>query len=630
MLPLFRSKKEWLKWTLLLVIVALGFTTVLLFVRTPAGITSGVGAQEVARVAGHAVSVYEFRRQYQRMIELYRQLYNLDRQGPEVLKQLGLGQQALNQLINQYAGLYEAEQLGLTVSDSELIEEIQNMAAFQQDGRFIGMEQYRRILQANNLTVTQFEDAMRRDILNDKLRNILTDGISATTDEVRRDFLDQNQEVKLRYVLFDPEEMDLGDPSDEDLKAYYEEKQEDFREAEKRKIKYLTVYVKPTDVEVTDEEIEAASTDVPDQEQVRARHILIRVEEDEAESARKAEDLLAQLRRGADFAELAREHSDDTSAAKGGDLGFFTRGQMVPEFEQAAFALGEGEISGLVRTPFGFHIIQTLEKTTGSGQQRSVAEFQARSAKAERLSSELADEIAVEVRGGKSLEEVAQERSLEVQESDFFERATGIPGMAVGQPFMERVFSLNRGEVIGPEATAGQYQIAELVDVVAARIPEFEEVRENVAELYQEERGRDMARETAQAFRDELREASSFEDLAKSKRLSVTTTEFFKKNSTIDDNLRFSPDVHDQAFSMQVGDFSSPIAVAGTSVVFQLVEKSAVDEEKFSREQLDIRDRLTEQKRAQFYTEYVRNVVDELRRTEEIVINQRLLDDLTS
>jgi peptidyl-prolyl cis-trans isomerase D len=631
MLPLFRKKREWLKWTLLLVILALGFTTVLLFVDTPGGITSGVGMQDVASVAGETVSASEFRRQYLQMIEIYREIYNLDRQSPEMIKQLGIGQQTLNNLISQYAVVHEAQNLGLTVSDEELIQQISSIGAFQEDGRFIGSERYRQLLQSNNLTPQQFEAATRRSLLNQKFRKLMTDGIEATPDEIRQNFVETNQEVKLRYVMYDPEEMEVGEVPDESLQEYYDEHLEDFAVEEQRRIQYVVAQIKPSEIEVTAEQVTAELPNVPNQEQVRARHILKRSDPDPETARKEIEQLLSQIQGGADFAELARQHSDDTvSAAQGGDLGFFGRGRMVPQFEQVAFDLEPGQTSGIVETPFGFHIIQTVEKVTDTEEaRRPVAEFKAREAKADGLSSELAEKILTAVKSGATLEDAAAEHSLEVIVSPYFTSSSTVPGAGVGMDFTQAIFSLEAGELAEPYSSVGKHIVAKLDDIKPARIPEFEEIRDQVKEEYDQEEGIDLAREKAFEF-FHAATAEDFTELAGSEKLAVTTTEFFRRNTSIDDNLKFSPDIHEQAFGLETGKVGSPVEVDGKFIVFQVVEKSEIDEEKFEQEKAQLQESLTLQKRAEFYNAYVQNVVSELRRNEQIIVNQQLLDNLTS
>ncbi len=631
MLHLFRNKKEWLRWVLLFAIVAMGVTTVLLFVRTPAGLQGTMGQQEVAVVAGQKITAAEFRRYYQRMYDMYRQMYNLDKQDPSLVKQLGIGQQALNQLIQQYATSYAAEQMGLSVPPEELVSEISRL--FQQNGAFVGAERYKQILSANSMTATEFENSMRRDLLAQKLRNIMTDGVLVTPAEVRQNYAEANQQVKVRYVEFDPAKMKTEDVSEEKLRTYYDEHKEQYREPEERKLTILNIPADPRKAEVTEDQIQQEMADVPSEEQVHARHILIRFGDDEAAARKKAENILKQIRAGADFAEMARKYSEDTgTASKGGDLGFFGRGQMVPEFENAAFSLKPGEVSGIVRSQFGFHIIQTLAFSGGSdAARRPAAEFNAKLKESERQAKELADKIEQELKAGATMEEVAKKYSLETMDTGFLDRSNGVPGLGIGPQFTEQVFSLAKGEISQPYEAVRRYVIARVDDIKPARLPDFAEVKSKVEQEYQQTMGQEMAQEKAQDFFQAVQKGNeSFEELAKQEDLSITTTGLFKKGATIDDNLKFSTDVHDQAAALDVGGVSTPVQVSQKYFVFQVVEKTPIDEKAFESQKAQLTERLAEQKRQQFFGAYVQNIVQSLRRDQKIQINQQLLDRMTS
>src|SRR5690606_20026321 len=271
MLPLFRRKKSWLKWVLVLVIAGLGISTVFLFVGTPTGFTTGPAGQEVAVVAGERITAAEFRRQYLQLYDFYRQAYNLDQQDPEIVRQLGIGQQALNQLISEYAMGKEAENLGITVTPDEVVERISQFPVFRENDSFIGAERYKQILMANNLTPREFEEAVRRSILRQKFQNVITDGIIATPQDVRQEFLDANQGVRVRYVYFGASEAVQEEVDEERLQKFFEERQEEYRESEQRRISYVALIVDPSSVEVTEEQIQAQLAEVPEEEQVRAR-----------------------------------------------------------------------------------------------------------------------------------------------------------------------------------------------------------------------------------------------------------------------------------------------------------------------------------------------------------------------
>lgn len=633
MLPFFREKRRGLKWILWLVIVGLGVGMLGLFVDAP-GPSSGVSSAHAAEVADFVISSGEFRRHYIQLVDAYRRVYKLDRQDPAIIKQLRLGQQALDQLVAEYATFHEARQMGIAVTSDEIVRFITKTPVFQENGNFIGVDRYRAILRANNWAPQEFEDSIRRQIAREKLRRILTDGIFPTPGEIRREFLNRNQEVKLRYVTFDPEELSPVDVADEELKAYFDERQENYRIGEQRRIRYVSVPVDPENVNVSEEQIRDRMDRVTDTDQVRVSHILVSVgSPDEEPAARaKAQNLLQQLRSGADFAQLAREHSEDpVSAAAGGDLGFFGRDKMMPEFEKAAFALKPGELSDLVITPFGYHIIRgTFNPGHHDGDaRRPIAEYEARQQEAESRARELATQISGALAEDPDLAKAASARGLPVEESDYFELGGFIPGLSVKNDFNQEVFDLQENQSLEPYDASGSFLVAQLMEIRPTHMPPFEEIRDKVRSDYRSNQGDESARENAFALHKTIQDGSEFQKLAQERELQVMTTPFFKRGATIDENLRFSPQVHDHAFRLKTGEVAPPVLVTGKYFVFQVAEKTELDQEKFEGEKSRLEKELTEKKRADYFNAYVEGTLERLRGADAITINQEMVDAMT-
>jgi peptidyl-prolyl cis-trans isomerase D len=625
MLDLFRRRKGGLKWVLWLVILVLGAGMLLFFVQTPGGMGVGLGSQNVAVVAGNSINVNQYRRLYNQIFDSYRQMYPIDQGNVEMLRQLGLADQALDQLISEYAIGYGAQSMGIEATREEVAKYITTLPLFQEDGRFIGTERYMQILQANNLAAAEYEDGIRREIVRTKLLNVVTDGIRATDEEVRQEFLNRNQGVKIRYVAIDPREVAPETVDEEALKTYFEEQKENYRTPEQRKVEYIIFSVQPEEVDLTEEQIQERMASIPEKREVRASHILLTLDDENAQQ--KGEELLEQLRAGADFAELAKEHTrDEASAASGGDVGFFGRGAMVPEFEAAAFSLEPGEISDLVATQYGFHIIKVTDINRVDS--RALAEAELRQAEGEILARSLAQKVAHEAREGAGLETAAERYSLEIQETPFFTLGDVIPDLNVRNDFNQQIFALSPGQATEAYDRGGTYLVAQLLEVQETQLSEFEAVEGQVSRDFKASRGEEIARERAFAFTQALQEEPDFETVAGQENLNITTTEFFQRNTAVDDELGSAAEILNRAFVMTENESSPALSVSGKYVVFQVTEKSEVDEEQFEKERDGLALQMTDEKRSRFFVSWVQNVVDSLYEENRIEINRLLVDSI--
>ena len=630
-LSLFRKRKEWLKWTLWLVIVGLSAGMVLLFVSPPTGVSGRVTSGNVAVVAGIPISAVEFRRHYGQLYDFYRQTYKLDEQDPEIIKQLGLGQQVLNQLIREYAIWLEAQEMGISVTPEEIAERITRLPAFQDNGKFM-KERYHRVLEINNFTPHQFESGIRREVARLKLSNLLGDGMITTPEEVEQEFSKRNQKVKVCYVVFDPAALFPPEEKEADIREFFQKNKGNYKIDEQRKVKYVESNIDPDEVQISEEQILAHMDKLLEREQINARHILIEIspERDEEAARRVAEEVLERLRKGATFSQMARIYSEDTATAdKGGELGFFGRGRMTPEFEKVAFSLAPGQISEPVQTPYGFHVIQ-LVKRQGRESLRPIAESQARQEEVKRRSRRLANKIFSGLESpDQTLEQVADQYHLSVTESAYFQLGDPLPGLSVRSDFNQQIFALGKGEVAEPYLTGTRYLVAQLTDITPARPAQLKEVRDRVLKDLKTRQGVERAEKSASGFSTAVREGSSFATVAKRYSAEVTTTDFFKHGENIDETLLFSPTIHAQILEMSKDDTSRPVKVAGKYAVFQVVDKSELDLDQLEKDKTLIYRELSQQKASRFFTPFVQNVLDKLRKASQIIINQEMVDQIT-
>lgn len=625
-LKLFRQNLGKLKWTLYLVIFALGGSMVLLFVDppgSPAG--TSLSGRQVARVGDFTISGSEYSRVLENSIRNLKQMYG-DTINDDMVKRMGVHRRALDELIFDYTVFHEGQRLGIRATRQELAETIVKLPWLSDENGFIGVDRYKDYLSRINYSEGEFEGAVERSIVRRKLRYVLTDGLDATDEEVMREYLNRNQEVRVRYVSFPTSDVDEAQFEESDLEEYFEANRGKYQSGEARRVISVTIEVRPTDIEATREEI----NQVLEGEASLARfsHILIPFGGDEEAARAQAQSILDSVRGGADFAQQAQQFSkDQATAAKGGDTGFISRGTMDPAFDEVAFKLKAGEIAEtLAKSPQGFHIIRMTQAQSTA--ETGIAEFRARQVLANAKAEDLLKKLEAAIADGRDLKTAAEGLGLEVSDSGFFERTETVPGTQAGPAFSEQVFALEVGQKTEAlkQATA-RYLIAELTEIRSADDLTLEGAREDVLKDYKVEKGRELAQKATEEFRAlVMASPDSMEKLAAAKGLKVTTTEFFKKGVNIDETLKFSPELHDQVFTMEKGEVGLPIRVANNFIAFQLVDKSPFDEEKFAQDKTGIREQVADRKRNDFFSYYIQNAFQRLQDRSEIERNQELLD----
>jgi peptidyl-prolyl cis-trans isomerase D len=618
MLDRMRRHKNWLKWSLAIVVL----TFVLLYIpdfvqTTPTG--TGAGAREVvAEINGRTVTAGDFQQRYVSQVAAYRQQFG-GSLNDQLMRQLGIDQQILSQMIDEQVGLIEAEQNGITVSDDELAQQIFSIPGLQENGRFIGEQRYEQLLQSQNppMTKSQFEDTLRRSMVLDKLRAALTDWMAVSDGDVQTEYKQRNEKVKLQVVAFTATKFRSGvNVSDADIAAHFEAHKAEYRIGEQRKIKYLLldrdqarlkIAVPPSDVQRHyNDNIKQYQTP----EQIKASHILLKTDgKDEAAVRKEAEGILAQVKAGGDFAALAKKYSEDEgSKAKGGDLDYFGRGRMVPEFENAAFMMEPGQISDLVKSQFGFHIIKVIDKRPAS----TTPLEQVRNQITEQLSLQLADQritdqasqFASRIKDMADLEPAARELQLTVQESGYFQREDPVPGLGAAPQVAAAAFTLQGTAASQPLGTTRGPVIIAVSERKDPYVPMLDEVKERVREDLIKVRATEASKERATAVADALKSAKDFAAAAKAQGLEAKDTELVPRGTAIPD-IGVSPEVDRIAFSLPTGSVSDPIQTADGTVIVRVVNRDEVTPDELKQAQEAFRADLLNERRARFFSAYM-------------------------
>jgi len=618
MLDRMRRHKNWLKWSLAVVVL----TFVLLYIpdfvqTTPTG--TGAGPREVvAEVNGRTVTAGDFQQRYLTQVQAYRQQFG-GSLNEQLIRQLGIDQQILSQMIDEQVGLIEAEQNGITVSDDELAQQIFSIPGLQENGQFIGEQRYEQLLlsQSPPMTKGQFEESLRRSMVLDKLRAALTDWMAVSDGDVQREYNERNEKVKLQVVALTAANFRSGvTVADADVAAHFEARKAEYRIGEQRKIKYvlldrdqarLKVAVPATDVQrYYNDNIQQYQTP----EQVRASHILLNTAgKDEAAVRKQAEDILQQVKSGGDFAALAKKFSEDEgSKVNGGDLDYFSRGRMVPEFETVAFTLAPGQVSDLVKSQFGFHIIKVVDKRPGTT--RSLDEV--RTQIQEQLSLQMADQritdqaaqFASRIKNLSDLEPVARELQVMVQESGFFQREDPVPGLGAAPQVAATAFTLDGATASGALATARGPVFIAVSERKDPYVPMLDEVKDRVREDLIRSKATELSRQRATAIAAALKSSKDFAAAAKAQGVEAKDTELIPRGSALPD-IGVNPEVDRVAFTLPAGSVSDPIQTTDGTVIVRVVERDAVTPDELRQAQEAFRAELLNERRARFFSSYM-------------------------
>jgi peptidyl-prolyl cis-trans isomerase D len=289
--------------------------------------------------------------------------------------------QMIDQMVTERAMVFEAERLGLQVSDAEVAESIRQMVpSLFPDGKFLGKEAYAGMLAQQSMTIDQFESDLKRQVMITRLRDIAMEGTIVTQPEIEAAFRKKNEKIKIEFVRLTADKYKAeSQPTAQEIQDFYKANSSRYTAPEKKNLTVLVADQTKIEATVTPADADLQRLYSQNQEafrtpeRVKGRHILLKTQgkpaSEEAAIKAKGENLLKQIKGGADFAKLAKENSEDNgggtggSAANGGDLGdWITHGQMVPEFDKAIFSLKVGETSDLVKTQYGYHIVQTLAR----------------------------------------------------------------------------------------------------------------------------------------------------------------------------------------------------------------------------------------------------------------------------
>jgi len=605
------------------VVIAFIALSMLLYL-VPQGTNTTEGSTDVlAKIGDQTVTMGEVRQQ----LDQIRQRNPI----PKPLEGL-YARNILNQLVFQKEIEFEAKRIGITASDQQRADRIKMYvpAAFNGD-TFVGMDAYAREVQTRfQLTVPVFEDLVKQGLVEENLRKLITDGISASPVEIQQEFKSQNEKVKLDYALIKPEDLEGKiTPSDSDIKVYYDQNKAKFLIPEKRVVRYalLDLTQLRQNTVVTDTELNKVYLDNIQQFQVPNRvhveHILLlttgKTDAEVAEIKKKAEDILAQARKkGANFEDLAKKYSEDPgSKAKGGDVGWVLPGQMVPEFEKASFSLNKGDISDLIKTQYGFHIIKVLDKETAHTKTFDEVKDTLRPNyllnKVDQQASTIADQISTDIRQSNktTLDQLAQKYHLTIAQTHPVGPGEPVLELGNGQDVKDEIFHLRQGDLSLPLRTDRGYVVLSLQQSLPAHQGTPEEMRDKVVSEFKQQHANQLAKVKAEELEKRVKAGEKLAAAAKALGLDPKTSDPFARNGSVA-NLGSGKQLA-PAFALKVGQVGPALNLGSNWAVYQVVERQEANPADFDKQKKEITDSLLKQKRELAFSAFQTSLNDRLK-----------------
>ncbi len=600
----------------------------------------GVGSYEsgskntVATVNGANISIAQFKRAYEESVKRYKE--QTGRDVPEKLLQDGSFRSRVREdLIQRQLLLQGASEMGIVVNDVEVQEKIQAMEVFRVGGVF-NLQRYQKQLAASRLSITDFEASMRNDMLTAKVMSQLGAFVTVVPREIQDRYDYVMGKIKLQYLALQAKGYQgKVKVTDEALAAFFAEHQEEYKTEPRLKVRYLLFpfALSGKGANLAAGAVEAyyeanqARFELP--EKRRVRHILIRADQHDspeilAAKSKQADALLARLKKGEDFATLAKANSADSSASRGGDLGFFGRGQMVPPFEDAAFALQVGETSEVVRTAFGFHLIKLEEIQAAHvkelGEVRGEIEATLLKTEGRDLAYKAASEAYEQLIMAGSMEEYGKKSGVTLTETDFFSRRQPVAPFQGREQLLGELFKLKKGELSSLIEGTQEFVILFVVDEQAPAVPELAAVRERVTKDFVVAQASQLAQEDAIALLAVGKAGGSLAAEAEKRGVKLMETPFF---------TRVEPPPAGVPMELMATGFALTTANPWPEniltqpdgfYVFVLKDKQAADPGQLAGSEAEIRRSVEQEKRLQIMTGWLNN----LRQKAKVTINQNL------
>lgn len=578
--------------------------------------------RELLKIGDHIITVVEAKNYYQNMRDRYQSVYG-ERFTEEMAKKLNLKERAVKELVNRVLLLQEARRLGLKVTEEEVEASIHSNPAFQKDGLF-DKATYARALQRARLATKDFEANQKEMLLINKLQGLILTSVKVSDQEVLEAYRQGFEKINLDMISLNPADFKDVSMTPEELKDYFSKHKDEFKLLARAKIRYLLFdpkdYLKqiPVSAKEMEDYYENNKEKFGQPKRVKVRHILIKTDardkEGTAKAKQRAESVREEAAKGKDFAQLAKQNSEDPGTKdRGGEIGFISKGMVVPEFEQAAFSMKAGEISGVIQTQFGFHILKVDEIQEASTQPmekvKAQIEVLLKNRQARGMAYDQADQAFAQASKDKSLDKFAEEKKLTVKETPLFSADDKID---LDPKLKGSALSMGKGDITPPLRVGETFAVLQALEKQEARTPDLKEVEGKVTEALRKEKQKEKALAKAKEILEKLNKGTPFKTAAAQEGLKVEETGFFPRASA-PPKISASEDLQKglTALSLKNPYPEAPIFQDGKYSILHLKEVKGIDPEQFNSQKENYRRGLLMQKQETVLTNWLEDLLEQ-------------------
>jgi peptidyl-prolyl cis-trans isomerase D len=590
----------------------------------------------IATVGKQEITIEEYKSNLLQTVERLSRMQS-GRVSREMIKGMGIPEQVLQALISDKIIFFLADKLNLVATDEEVREKIINSPEFQRDGKFIGFDEYRRILAYNRIDLKDFEDSKRIEVLKEKFINVLTSSITVSEKDVMDYYKREKEKLNVEYAIVDISTVQLDkEPTKDELKNWFEKNKESFKIPEKRKGEYVIIDIEKTkgEVEVTESEIRDYWSEnqflfqIPEKRRV-SRIYLKFSEKDKEKVSQKAKEIFLKLKEGENFEELAKKFSQDEKGKDGGDWGFDYTALFSEQEIKKIQEMNLNDISDPIELKDAFSILKLTEIIPASVRPLEEVSNQIKDVllydKAQKLAQKRGEDLAKEAKKSKSLSKIAKIKGFEVKTTPYLEKE--------GEPLPEdpsgsinaNLFQLEVKKVSDPFMTFKGICVLQLTDIQKSRDAKFEEVESKVRESYIKYLKKEKAKEIAYALKSSI-SFKTLENASKEANLKYYSKEIGRLDSI--EGIGFNPYIEEVIFSLKEGEVSEPLPFENGYAVFRVIKYIPPDMSDWEKEKERIRSSIEQREKNKFIQAFFERYKEELKVKFNQEAYQKVVDEI--